>query len=1209
MKEVKFMQWRKWVATLFLIAVFAFQAGPAPADTSSQQVSINGNHFEVNGGEIWFNGINTPWHLFDDFGRTDFNEQWWTDEFARYKANHINLARVWIHGSGEVSPDIDESGHVSGVSDLFWQHMDHLFAVARSNGVFILPALFSFDITKDTYSTHARWRAFLQSPSNIQSYIDNVLIPLLARYENEPYLLGWEICNEPEWMFENSEHGPQSFEDVQRLHAMIAAAVHKNSANLVTTGSAAPKWNSPIYDSWGDNEGNMFSDQALTARIDDADAHLDFYQYHWYPWQTQWMESPFTQTTAEYEVDDRPVIVGESEGNDVCDSYICQTLVEMYENAYANGFDGVCAWKTPQNDGHGTFENIAVATNAFFDNHPALVKPAGAAPIPVTGISIPDSEIDVETGQIHRLTAVLYPVDATDQRVTWTSDNPTVASVDNNGLVTGITAGNATVTATTSSGSFSATCSVTVIQGSAGNGYCNNPQSVALPVKQDGSGDFCWVTTGDITNINSWNMELVEINGVDFTNRWTNTMPDTSDGVYFIHYKGTYPWSHLEVNGSGGSADNSGNGDGTDDGNDSDGVEDPQPVNVTGVTVTPSSASVSVGATTTLAAAASPSNATDKTVTWSSSDTGIATVNADGTVSGVAEGKATITATTRDGEYTAACEVTVTARASGDNGSSTCDSPTSVSLPLAIDGAGDFCRVTSGDISYFNSWNMQLVEINGKTVTNTWSNQIPARIDGKYYIHYVGQYAWSHLEVHGGGGGSDDGDDSRSVAVTGVTLAPTSASVGMGVSTTLTATVSPANATNKNVTWSSSDTGVATVSAAGVVTGVSVGSAAITATTTDGGFTAVSEVTVDEASDGDNGSGGGSDDSGSGELTFDSLAALADFPIGVAVSAGNENRNFLSIPKKQFTISQHFSQLTPGNIMKMSYLHPSENSYTFGDADELVDWADANGLSVHGHTFIWHADYQVPGWMSSYSGDFAAMLNDHVRNIATHFAGKMKSWDVVNEAIDENQSNCCRNSLFYQRVGSDYIANAFIAAKAADPGADLYYNDYDTEGGNSKKLDCLLQVIDDLLAANVPIDGVGFQMHVQIGWPSIDSIRSAFQAVVDRGLKVKISELDVPLNNPYSGEPFPQYTSFTTDAAERQKQRYHDIIAAYMDVVPPNLRGGISVWGLWDGDSWLLSSSSRAGADDWPLLFTGPADGPYEPKPACQGFGDALMGQ
>ncbi|MGD9169545.1 MAG: cellulase family glycosylhydrolase [Candidatus Thiodiazotropha sp.] len=266
--------------------------------------------------------------------------------------------------------------------------------------------------------------------------------------------------------------------------------------------------------------------------------------------------------------------------------------------------------------------------------------------------------------------------------------------------------------------------------------------------------------------------------------------------------------------------------------------DDDGDVPVVGVSVSPTSTTLNVGSSTTLSATLAPSNASNTGVTWASSDSNVATVNTSGVVTGLSAGNASITVTTLDGGYTATSAITVTQL---NGGSATpCDSPTSATLPLVIDGAGDFCRVTSGDISNINSWNMQLVEINGVDYTNTWSDQMPSRIDGNYYIHYVGQYAWSHLEVNGSGGGS------QSIAVTGVTLSPTSASVGVGDSTTLSASVLPDNATNKNLTWNSSNTGIATVSNTGVVTGVSTGNATITVTTEDGGFTAVSDITVNE---------------------------------------------------------------------------------------------------------------------------------------------------------------------------------------------------------------------------------------------------------------------------------------------------------------------------------------------------------------------------
>jgi aryl-phospho-beta-D-glucosidase BglC (GH1 family)/uncharacterized protein YjdB len=261
------------------------------------------------------------------------------------------------------------------------------------------------------------------------------------------------------------------------------------------------------------------------------------------------------------------------------------------------------------------------------------------------------------------------------------------------------------------------------------------------------------------------------------------------------------------------------------------------PVPVTGVSVTPASVSVEVGSSTRLSATVVPGNATNKNLNWASSDSAVATVSTVGVVTGLMEGGTTITVTTQDGGYTAGSIVTVT-QAGGGTTPTPCASPSVATLPLVIDGAGEFCRVTSGEITYINSWNMQRVEINGVDYSNTWSNRMPPRIDGNYYIYYLGQFPWSHLEVNGSGGGD------QQIPVTGVTLTPPTTSLDVGATTMLTATLSPGNATNKALVWRSSDSAIATVSAAGVVTGVSAGSATITVTTEDGGYTASSDVSV-----------------------------------------------------------------------------------------------------------------------------------------------------------------------------------------------------------------------------------------------------------------------------------------------------------------------------------------------------------------------------
>lgn len=256
-------------------------------------------------------------------------------------------------------------------------------------------------------------------------------------------------------------------------------------------------------------------------------------------------------------------------------------------------------------------------------------------------------------------------------------------------------------------------------------------------------------------------------------------------------------------------------------------------VPVTGVSITPETATVGEYETTKLTAVFSPEDATNKGVSWSSRDNSIATVSLTGMVTGVSAGTVTITAVTDDGGYTATSTVTVTPFVPP------CSNPVSTALPLTIDGTGEYCFVTTGNINLVNSWNTDLVEINGVDYTNTYSDEMPERLYGKYYIHYVSSVDWAHLEVDGTGG-----ETSEDVPVTGVSVLPTSVSVQAGSTTTLTATVSPDNATDQSVSWSSSNTSVATVSSTGVVTGISEGNATITVTTTDGGFTASSIVSV-----------------------------------------------------------------------------------------------------------------------------------------------------------------------------------------------------------------------------------------------------------------------------------------------------------------------------------------------------------------------------
>ncbi len=342
-----------------------------------------------------------------------------------------------------------------------------------------------------------------------------------------------------------------------------------------------------------------------------------------------------------------------------------------------------------------------------------------------------------------------------------------------------------------------------------------------------------------------------------------------------------------------------------------------------------------------------------------------------------------------------------------------------------------------------------------------------------------------------------------------------------------------------------------------------------------------------------------------GPINVPPLRTLAAFPIGVAVNAGSEPKSLLRNDARgqaeRAVVERHFSSLTPGNIMKMSYLHPAQDSFTFSQADELVNYARAHAMAIHGHTLVWHADYQIPNWMRSFAGDWTVMLQTHVRTVVSRYAGRIGAWDVVNEAFaddgDGSAVNGYRNSLFYQKLGAGYIEKAFLAARAADPAAVLYYNDYNIEAGQ-QKFTRVLAMVDDFKTRRIPIDGIGFQMHINIEWPSVAQIENAMRQVVQRGLKVRLSELDIPVNtfaNPN------KYATFTAEAAQRQEAKYREVVAAYLRIVPANLRGGITVWGLYDGDSWLIPLYGRA---DWPLLL----NDALQSKPATRGFANALTG-
>ncbi|MEV0133130.1 endo-1,4-beta-xylanase [Dactylosporangium sp. NPDC050688] len=254
-------------------------------------------------------------------------------------------------------------------------------------------------------------------------------------------------------------------------------------------------------------------------------------------------------------------------------------------------------------------------------------------------------------------------------------------------------------------------------------------------------------------------------------------------------------------------------------------------------------------------------------------------------------------------------------------------------------------------------------------------------------------------------------------------------------------------------------------------------------------------------------------------------------------------------------LDREFGMVTPENEMKWDATEPSQGSFSYSSADQIVNRALARNQRVRGHALAWHQ--QQPGWAQNLSGTALrnAMVN-HVTQVATHYQGKIYAWDVVNEAFDDGGSGARRDSSL-QRTGNDWIEVAFRAARAADPGAKLCYNDYNTDGQNAKS-NAVYAMVQDFKSRGVPIDCVGFQSHFNSASPVPSDYQANLQRFANLGVDVQITELDIE------------------GSGTAQADNYRRVVQACLAVTRCT---GITVWGIRDSDSWRASGT--------PLLFDG----------------------
>jgi endo-1,4-beta-xylanase len=321
--------------------------------------------------------------------------------------------------------------------------------------------------------------------------------------------------------------------------------------------------------------------------------------------------------------------------------------------------------------------------------------------------------------------------------------------------------------------------------------------------------------------------------------------------------------------------------------------------------------------------------------------------------------------------------------------------------------------------------------------------------------------------------------------------------------------------------------------------------------------------------------------------TLRQVAAAHNINVGAAADS-----RYLSDNNYAAILGSEYSQLQAENQMKFGIIHPGFSTYDFTGGDALVAFAQAHTMVVRGHTLVWHN--QVPSWVSS--GNYAApqlstILQNHINAVMGHYAGQVYAWDVVNEAF--NDDGTMRDTIWYDQpgigfagMGTKYIEQVLTWAHAADPNAKLFYNDYNAEPLDAKS-DAIYAMVQDFKTRGVPLDGIGFQLHIDLTFDNpatLASLTGNLQRFAALGLDLHITELDIRL----------QDSSAASLAA--QAKLYGEIAA--ICVQQPSCKV-FQTWGFTDKYSWIPSFFQGWG---WALPF----DANYQKKPAYTSIKNAL---
>ena len=280
--------------------------------------------------------------------------------------------------------------------------------------------------------------------------------------------------------------------------------------------------------------------------------------------------------------------------------------------------------------------------------------------------------------------------------------------------------------------------------------------------------------------------------------------------------------------------------------------------------------------------------------------------------------------------------------------------------------------------------------------------------------------------------------------------------------------------------------------------------------------------------------------------------------------------------------SQQFNMVTPGNEMKWDTTEPSNGTFNFTPGDQIVSYAQTNGERVRCHNLVW--DSQLPSWVSSLPlGQVQSAMETHITAEATHYKGKCYAWDVVNEPF--NADGSFKQDVFFNAMGSGYIADALRTAHAADPNARLYLNDFNIEGENAKS-NAMFSLAQSLLAQGVPLNGIGFESHFILGQVPSD-MQANMQRFANLGLDVAVTELDDRITLPA-----------TSANLQQQATEFSKVVQDCLNV---SRCVGVTQWAVGDADSWVPGAFAGQGAA---TMF----DQNYNPKPAFTAVQNTLAG-